>query len=384
MTLILVLWTIWFINAVLSLLLVPRLRADGAWCLVPGAGLLDRTRHQAPGTLPLVSIIVPARNEARIIAESVRSFLAQDYELLEVVVVNDRSTDATGEILHSIDDPRLVVIDGLEPPPGWLGKPWALTEGSRAARGDVLLFVDADVIYAPALVSAAVERLEGGNASLITFFPHFELHGFWEHLALPQLLFTAYAVVPAWLSNRTTNRYMSLAGGPGIMIQREIYDEVGGHEKLRAEVVDDIGLARLVRMAGHRTEGVRADDLVSLRMYHGGREIFDGFTKNLFAAFGHSYIVASLFFTAGVACNILPYVLLFVTAGFVQWLSVGVIALITLTRLVLFVPFRYGVVNALLGHPLMFAFWTAIYIRSLWQTGVRRETRWRGRTYGRF
>jgi len=362
------LWAISFANAILSLALVPRLSS------APG------TRHQAP----VVSIIVPARNEERIIERSVRSFLSQEYGALEVIVVNDRSTDATGEILRGIADPRLVVIDGEEPPAGWLGKTWALAEGSRAARGELLLFVDADVIYAPATVAAAVAHMGRGPAAMITFFPRFELHGFWEHIALPQLLLMAYAVVPAWLSNRTRWRSLALGGGPGILIRRDVCDAVGGHETRKNKVLDDIGLARLVRRAGHRTEVVRVDDLVSLRMYHGGREIIDGFTKNLFSAFSRSYVLATLFFLFGFVVNALPYALPFVTAGFVQRLSIGIVVLISLTRLVLFTSFRYGVLNALLGHPLMYAFWTAIYIRSVWQTGFRNEVQWRGRTYGGF
>jgi chlorobactene glucosyltransferase len=360
-----VIWAISFANALLSLALVPRLRAAHG------------TRHTAP-----VSIVVPARNEARIIERSVRSFLNQD--VLEVIVVNDHSTDATGAILRSIDDPRLRVIDGEEPPPGWLGKPWALAEGSRAARGELLLFVDADVIYAPGTVAAAADYLERSGAALITLFPHFEFRTFWEAIVLPQLLLVAYAVIPAWLSNRTRSKYLAVGGGPGNLVRREVYDAVGGHEALKDAVVDDIGLARLVRIAGQRTEGVRADDLVSLRMYHGAREILDGFTKNLFPAFGRSYLIASVVFLLGAVIHVLPYVLLFVTAGIVQWLSAGTVVLISLTRLVLFTSFRYGVLNALLGHPLMHAFWTAIYIRSVWHTGIRNEVQWRGRTYGGF
>ena len=384
-----VLWAISFANAVLSLLLVPRLGERLSEPQSPGVSPGDlatgpEARSLRAGGPLSVSLIVPARNEARIIEQSVRSFLAQDYPALEVIVVNDRSTDATGDILRRIDDPRLVVIDGDEPPPGWLGKPWALAEGSRAARGDLLLFVDADVIYAPGTVSAAVDHFERSDAGMLTLFPHFELRTFWEKIALPQLLVVAFAILPAWLSNRTRSRYLALGGGPGNLIRREVYDAVGGHDALKGEVVDDIGLARLVRMAGHRTEGVRAGEFVSLRMYHGAREIFDGFTKNLFPALGKRYVLASVIFLFGFVVNVLPYVLPFTTAGFVQSVSIGIVVLISLTRLVLFVSFGYGVLNALLGHPLMYAFWTAIYIRSVWQTGIRNEVQWRGRRYGGF
>ncbi|MGZ8832261.1 MAG: glycosyltransferase, partial [Thermoanaerobaculia bacterium] len=121
--------------------------------------LLIRRRTAAPGGELFVSIIVPARDEERSIERSVRGFLAQDYPAFEVIVVNDRSSDSTGPILDGIAarEARLVVVHGEEPPPGWLGKPWALHQGSLRAKGELLLFVDADIDYAPQALRAGVE-----------------------------------------------------------------------------------------------------------------------------------------------------------------------------------------------------------------------------------
>src|SRR6266550_7097918 len=124
----LALWLLAFVQTIVNLRVTPRLNAD-----------------QRPRDSPLVSIVVPARNEAHIIERSVRAFLAQDYENFELIVVNDRSTDATGEILRGVADPRLTIVDGTEPPAGWLGKTWALEQGSGRARGELLLFADADL-----------------------------------------------------------------------------------------------------------------------------------------------------------------------------------------------------------------------------------------------
>ena len=126
---ILVVWVLAFARTLLNLATVPRLSADA---------------H--PSHEPLVSIVIPARNEARVIERTIRALLAQDYSALEVIVVSDRSTDDTAAIARSIADPRLIVVDGEEPPSGWLGKPWALHQGSGLARGEMLLFVDADLI----------------------------------------------------------------------------------------------------------------------------------------------------------------------------------------------------------------------------------------------
>src|SRR2546428_7213468 len=155
---VLAVWALAFIQTVVNLRAVPRLKGD-----------------QRPNAQPLVSIVIPARNEGRVIERTVRAFLAQDYTNFEVIVVNDRSTDSTGEILRSIHDPRLTIVDSDETPAGWLGKPLALDEGIDRARGELLLFVDADLIYASAALCAAVAELESEQAGLLAVWPRLEM-----------------------------------------------------------------------------------------------------------------------------------------------------------------------------------------------------------------
>lgn len=320
-------------------------------------------------------MIIPARDEERTIERTVRALLAQTHQALEVIVVNDRSTDRTGEILRSIES--AIVIDGEEPPPGWLGKPWALQQGSERAKGELLLFVDADIIYASDAVGAAVARLEESGKAMLSLFPRFEMHGFWEHVAMPMLALTGFTLLPTWLGNRTRIPLLAIGGGTGNLIRRADYDAIGGHASLKDAVVDDVALARLVRHSGRHSEIVRADDLVSLRMYHGAREIVDGFTKNSFAVMGRSYLVAVASVVFMNAFHLLPYALA-LTGNLVALASVAVI---TLTRVILYRALRYRLDNALLGHPLMIAFWGWVFLRSIWYTGVRRRLDWRGRTY---
>lgn len=356
-------WIPTFLNTVLNLALVPRLRAGA-----PGS----RQR-------PRVTVVIPARNEQRAIEASVRSFLAQTYGDLEVVVVNDRSTDDTGPILDRIakEDSRLHVLHGEPPPSGWLGKPWALQQGARRASGELLLFVDADLRYAPGTVAGAVHALEERDLAMLTLLPDMELRGFWEHVALPMLAFAFFVMLPSWLANRTRSPKLALGGGTGMLMRRSVYESFGGHEPLRDAVVDDIGLARVTREHGGRTMAFRADHLVSLRMYHGGTEILNGFTKNVFVAMGRSYAIVTFWLAIGLVGSILPYAL--ALAG--DRAAIATVALISATRLLVFVPLRYGVVNALLAHPLMMSFWSLVMIRSAWVTGIRRQVHWRGRTY---
>lgn len=352
-------WVLALARLILNLLLVPRLRT------------------RMPREMPLVSVIIPARDEEREIGRTVRALLAQTYPNLEVIVLNDRSTDATGAILAAIDDPRLVVLTGEEPPAGWLGKPWALAQGSRRARGELLLFVDADVHYEPDAVAAAVAQLEESGVAMVSLFPRFVMHGFWEHVLMPQLPIVAFLFLPLWLGNRTRVALFGAGGGPGNLVRRAVYDSLGGHESLKDAVVDDVALARMVRRGGHRSEFVRGDDFVSVRMYHGLAEVIEGFTKNSFAVMGRSYIVAAFVLAATFVFHGLPYFVA-LTGNAV---AVGTVLLIALSRLILFLSLRYRVDNALLGHPLMMLGWGWIMLRSLWFTGIRRQVRWRGRTY---
>jgi chlorobactene glucosyltransferase len=338
------------------------------------------TLKPVPGSLgnpPYVSILVPARNEERIIERTVRAFLAQDYPAFEVIVVDDRSTDTTPQLLTLIDDPRLIVIHGEEKPDGWLGKPWALHQAAARARGELLMLVDADIVYAPGTLAAAVAHLEQRGAAMIALLPRFELHGFWENAAMPHLAMSIFSFLPIWLGERRQIVSLAMGGGPGNLVRRVDYDAVGGHEALRDAVVDDVSLARRLRKDGRRTETVRADDFVRLHMYHGLREVIDGFTKNTFAIFRRNYLFAFITISLMLLLHLGPYV----AACFGNMPAIATIVVISLTRVILFRSVGYPMWNAILLHPVMIAIWAWIFIRSAWLTGFRRQLHWRGRLY---
>ncbi|MEO8381041.1 MAG: glycosyltransferase [Acidobacteriota bacterium] len=358
-SIILAMWVLTLVRTVANLAAIPRLRT------------------RAPRSFPLVSVIIPARDEERTIGRTVRAMLAQTYPELEILVVNDRSVDATGAILQGLGDPRLIVIDGVEPLPGWLGKPWALQQASMRARGELLLFVDADVIYQPEAVGAAVAHLQERDVSLLSLFPHMEMHGFWEHVVMPNLAVFAFSFLPLWAANRSRFPLLAIGGGPGNLVRRLDYQAAGGHEALKDAVVDDVGLARLMRRNRYRTEVVRAEAGVSVRMYHGLAEIVQGFTKNAFAVFGYNYVMAALFLLLALVFHLLPFVL--AVTG--DRLALAALVLIAITRLILFRSMRYRLDNALFAHPLMIVTWCWILVRSVWITGIRRRLLWRGRVY---
>lgn len=354
---IVVAWAMALVTTILNLLLIPRLRAAG----------------RAPASR--VSVVIPARDEERGVEATVRAMLAQTGVDLEVIVVDDRSTDATPAILASISDPRLVVVRGEEPSAGWLGKPWAIQQGSRHATGELLLIVDADVVYAPGTVAAAAAYLEEHSVSVVSLLPYFDMRGIGENAGLSQLALAAFTVVHTWLANRTLLPVLGIGGGPGTLVRRADFEAAGGYAVVRDAVVDDVGFVRQMRARGHRSHCVLADDFVTLRMYHGLREVVHGFTKNIFSALGRSYAATALLVAVMLVFHILP----FVTAAAGDPLGIAAVALIIASRLLLFGRLGYPLVYAVTLHPVTTVIWIWIALRSMWVTGVRRQLHWRGR-----
>lgn len=234
---------------------------------------------------PLVSIIVPARNEAVNISVCIASLLNSLYPRAEIIVVDDESTDGTGDIvgiLAAHADNRLTVVDGTPPPDGWLGKPWACWQGYRHAKGELLLFTDADTRHEELLLGCAVGALLSREADMASVLPRQLMIGLWERLILPHI-FALISLRYMHLErvNRTRNPRDAIANGQFMLIRREAYEAVGGHEAMRTEVVEDQCLAQRIIAAGRRIVVAHADDLMETRMYRSLDGIVEGWTKNL-------------------------------------------------------------------------------------------------------
>jgi chlorobactene glucosyltransferase len=337
--------------------------------------LLERPLRPSDRTSgPFVSVVIPARNEERSLGDTVAAMLAQTYRDIELIVIDDQSTDRTPEILASFDDPRLIVIHGEETPAGWLGKPWALEQGSRRARGELLLFVDADIHYEPKAVASMVDGLEASGASMLAVLPHIEMRTLGEQVSMMMLPFIAWAGLPLWLGNRWNAVALALGGGVGNFVRRGDYDAIGGHTVLHNAVVDDVGLARQFRARGFRTTHVITDDLISARIYHGLREVVFGFEKNIFAILG-SVWAAGVMAILMVWIHLMPFV--FALLG--RPVSIAIVAICTLIRLMIAIRGRYSLLNAIFLHVPMVLVWLYILLQSTWMTVRRQEIHWRGR-----
>lgn len=244
--------------------------------------------HEPDGELPMLSIIVPARNEERQIESCVRSLLAQRYPRFEVIAVNDRSDDSTGAILASIaqSDKRLTVIHGDALPDGWVGKPWALAQGARIARGDWLVFTDADTTHEPLAASSAIRYALRSGAHALSLLTTQRFESLAERAALPAILWMiAFAVGSLDAINDPKRLDAAIFNGQYIAFERAAYDALGGHGAVRDCIAEDYELARIVKRDGRfRSRLAGASDLVYTRMYRSFTEIWHGFSKNLFVA----------------------------------------------------------------------------------------------------
>ncbi len=240
----------------------------------------------SPGPLPFLSIVVPARNEERSIERCVRSLLAQADIDFEVIVVDDRSEDATPAILERLagESSRLRVVRGEPLPEGWVGKPWALHQGAAVARGEWILFTDADTAHAPRGAVSALwfARLVGADALSVATYQ--ELGTFWERALLPSILgMVLFACGSLAQINDPADTKHALANGQYLLVSREALDALGGHAALKGEIAEDLAFARRIKADGrYRFILAGGEELARVRMYHSAGEIWQGFTKNVF------------------------------------------------------------------------------------------------------
>ena len=241
----------------------------------------------SPAGNPRVSIIVPARNEEATIEEPLKTLLALDYNNYEVIAVNDRSTDRTGEIMERLSQnccpgDRLHVIHHSELPAGWLGKTHAMWTATNQASGDWLLFTDADVLFKPDSLRRALAYAEAEPADHVVLFPQMIMKrpGEYMMIAFFQTMFM-FGHRPWKVADPSTDDHMGV--GAFNLIRRRVYDAVGTYEALRMEVLDDMKLGKVVKKAGFAQRNVFGGDLISIRWAHGALGIVNNLTKNFFA-----------------------------------------------------------------------------------------------------
>lgn len=234
--------------------------------------------------LPFVSVVVPARNEEGKIARCIKSLQAQNYPNFEIVVIDDRSTDRTGDIIAELaaQDSRIKFVKGKDAPSGWIGKCNALAHAVGYASGDWYIFTDADTYHHPNSLADAVSYGIDNKIDLISFLPMQELGSFPEKLIMPVLL-SAFLIGDPFHSVNDPRAKRAYAHGQYILCRRSTYLSVGGHRSVRDEIVEDHALARVFKEKGYKIEVADGKTLYSVRMYTDLTSLWHGWTKNLYS-----------------------------------------------------------------------------------------------------
>lgn len=349
---------------------------------------------------PPVSIIVPARNEERNIRRSVTSLLDQNYNNYEVIVVDDSSTDATPRILDEIaqshsQGKRLFVLRLRDLPQGWVGKPHALHAGTQEARGEWLLFTDADTWHAPNALPTAVRQATSECLDLLTLGTKQELPGFWDKVIMPMAYIGISMQYPMKQVNNPKSR-VAIANGQYILIRHAVYDILGGYARpnLRNTLLDDRDLAWAVKENGFRLRFVDGRHLVHVHMYYGLRDAWRGWRKNAFLGSrgGLAFALLELIGLPMVAIVpfLLPLALVFTSRKRKgsNAITSREITLATLLELGPLLTYRMWVDRELnvpwyyaFTHPLAGALFEGILGESIWRVLTRKGLEWRGRQY---
>ena len=392
---------IFFVLIILSLLFwfLYFLRTNKNYKLIPH--LSKAPSKEKKDSLPIVSVIVPTRNEAYRITDCIKSLKAQTYENLEILIVDD-STDNTVDVIKNIvgNDKRFKIIKEEKLTGGWVGKPHAMQQGSRVAKGDYLLFIDADTSHDPDIIARSVKHAQDNKLDLLSLLSYLVCKTFWEKIIQPIPTGLLIFISPLGQVN-DPNSKVAFALGPYMFIRRKVFDKIGGYEKIKGQIGDDVEMAKLVKESGFKIGLAHAQSLMKLRMYECFSEIWEGWSKNIFLGLVQKRKIKSKALQALVVLIGLSVVFLMIVFPFISMILSGILYLFTASTpwfnlfifsIVLwlisiliqsYVHSRYGIGNPRFS-PLYFLggiVTMGIFLNSAIKTMSGSGVKWKGRTY---
>jgi chlorobactene glucosyltransferase len=344
-----------------------------------------RLRKPTSVDAPYVSVLIPARNEAAVIGETVRRSLAQDYPRFEVILLDDDSSDNTYELASqaAAGDSRLQVVRGILLPPGWAGKNWACQQLSDLASGELLVFSDADVRWEASGLGAMVACIQRYQADTFTVWPTQETVTWAERLVVPLMMFSIVSYLPEIAVRKIPWASFAAANGQCLAFRREAYQKLGGHAAVKNEIVEDIVLAKKAKKVGLRLVMALGEGLVHGRMYRDWRTVREGFGKNILAGHGGNpffLLVSTVFHWL---LFIIPWIWLvgsFLAPSTPGWwgMPLAAIALGLGARALSATVSRHRLLDALL-LPVSVLLMTVIAAQSLWWHYTQGGPTWKGR-----
>jgi chlorobactene glucosyltransferase len=356
------------------------------------ANVLDmRKRTSLPAIKegPLVSVLIPARDEEQNIENCVNSLLKQDYRDYEILIIDDNSEDSTFAIIQNLEkqNSRVKAYRGKPLPADWYGKAFALEQLVSKANGEILLFTDADTIHNPTSISWAVTNLKNTGADFISGYVGQILKSFGERVTVPVMFFLTGFIIPMFLNKIVKLGYFSAAVGQYIAVKKEVFKNIGGYEAVKSKTSEDVYMARYIKECGYKTEFLDITDQVYCRMYDGYWASIQGIGKNIYDFLGKKppalFFIAFLIFFFFVlpfpilVCSIPLFFLGFVSRAFLINLAI-VFLLFSVTWLVLFIGRRISWYNAFVW-PILYVNLFFMVIWSFYRTVSHRGFIWKHR-----
>jgi glycosyltransferase involved in cell wall biosynthesis len=372
------------INAVVILLLIY-------WCLffiihLRGLRLFLELPfvYKKLDTEPLVSVIIAAKDEEKTIGPTIASLFKQSYKNLEIIVVNDRSTDRTSKVVEQIqsaDAPQVKLINIEDLPAGWLGKNNAMYKGYMHSKGDYLLFTDADIEFAPDTVRSAVSYFSQYQVDHITLMPFFIAKSFWLRGFVHLFAVFLYATKWPWKPNDDKQTKQGIGFGAFNMLTRDAYEKIGTHKELKLRPDDDLQLGMKVKQSGLKQRYMIGADHIKVEWYPSLTEANKGLEKNIFA--GINYSLPALFF---VIMSILlfylsPFIGIWFMSGWQQIALALTILFIVGVYLLYSIKVLKDTAYEVVVLPLLILIYLYIFIRSCILILRRGGMYWRGTFY---
>lgn len=337
---------------------------------------------------PLVSVLIPARNEAENIHRCLSSLSKQDYPNLEIIVLDDNSTDRTSEVVQEFaaKDSRISLVNGAPLKKGWLGKCFACHQLAKQAKGDYFVFTDADTLHFGNTISKAFAALINNKLDALSIYPSQITVTFHERMTVPFINFAILSFMPLVLVKKAKSAFFSTGIGQFFLFKREVYEKFGGHESVKGEILEDIHISKQVKKFGYKIMVFDGSNNIFCRMYHNFDEVINGFSKFIFAAFdynGFMEMIAMSFFSIifMVPFLLLPMgVFIFSWSGRVITFTIIQICIILVIKIILSMRFKNRILDVLLT-PVSVAYMVLIAGNSYFQAKLGKGIYWKGRTY---
>ena len=345
---------------------------------------IGRTRQR-----PLVSILIPCRNEQEHIAACLDSILEQKYSPLEILVLNDHSEDKSADILshYANSHDNVTIIQGNSLPEGWTGKNWACHQLYVASRGDVLLYCDADTQIGQDLIRDAVAELENRALGFVTIFPERKTRNAFDRWIWSFTSWVIASWVPLWLAYQTRLGVLAVGFGQFLMLRRNAYEAIGGYEALRGNSLDDFGIARRIQAAGIDWRVYSGRGRLTTASYRSTKDAIEGYGKSIFPALGGSGLTLMLAWLLLANVTWTPVILLILES--LQWITISAdqvqlasfcVMAILISWAAAAVKLRISALTTLL-YPI--AITCVLYTAVTSYIGIRRGTMtWKDRTIG--